>query len=520
MDLQFNPDKNKSVSTAAFQTLLDAANFLAYKHKRNYAMSAENIFYKGDFHYTSDSDGNSSTTTPALLSLEQNSYIQKLINVYKHQKMTADDETFFRDILRKHPEFLRLSDEHHNNIFLYVINTQGTSSFFQWLINQPYAEETILYTKDGDSDCFSEAVGKLRYDCLRILFDTYGNDALQYSTLDRALSGYVMMFCADSDSVAIQNFIFDELGYTPQPESISKTLLDMLTFSPDNNIDRFEKLLDQLIAVEWPVDDQCILDTAIQYGRIDTLKRLHARDLISLNKIRPVINHDNRLSRLLYDPIHFKEMVRFLKDKGQILDIFDLNCPSVAVKLLELNIITTEDAIKKCNPASIIYRCLIDPNFERLLVKLLDFKVISFSEVRKEFESRPIFVSVFMRNTRDQEGMFMLLTQLKILNIEEARSLGLTHMNKQLQLYQAESYLFKRALAPDYKTRISFFCLHLNFGCSKKEKATATRALIQYLKSNEPIPESCRPALSQGELGRIAAIGEIKFCIQKPHPHK
>jgi hypothetical protein len=98
----------------------------------------------------------------------------------------------------------------------------------------------------------------------------------------------------------------------------------------------------------------------------------------------------------------------------------------------------------------------------------------------------------------------------KISKLDFAHS-GLKKVEKALQLLEAESYLYKRAFDNNYKTRFTFFCFHLNFGFSKFEKVTAVRALIRYLKDNVPIPESCKPALSQGELGKIAALYAIEY---------
>ena len=60
---------------------------------------------------------------------------------------------------------------------------------------------------------------------------------------------------------------------------------------------------------------------------------------------------------------------------------------------------------------------------------------------------------------------------------------------------------------------VSFFGLFtiMNFGFSKKEKITAVRALINFLKNDLPIPMSCKKALYQGELGKIAALQNIVF---------
>ena len=57
----------------------------------------------------------------------------------------------------------------------------------------------------------------------------------------------------------------------------------------------------------------------------------------------------------------------------------------------------------------------------------------------------------------------------------------------------------------------------MNFGFSKQEKITAARALIDHLKNGTPIPESCKPALYQGELGKIAAPGGLTTEVQPPN---
>ncbi|WP_425170576.1 DnaJ domain-containing protein [Legionella sp.] len=89
---------------------------------------------------------------------------------------------------------------------------------------------------------------------------------------------------------------------------------------------------------------------------------------------------------------------------------------------------------------------------------------------------------------------------------------------KQIQLHETESYLYKRTLDADYKTRLSFFGFFTitNFGFSKKEKITAARALIDFLQNGTPIPTSCKPALCQGELGKVAALVDIVF--EPDHP--
>ncbi|MGC1182222.1 DnaJ domain-containing protein [Legionella sp.] len=98
------------------------------------------------------------------------------------------------------------------------------------------------------------------------------------------------------------------------------------------------------------------------------------------------------------------------------------------------------------------------------------------------------------------------------------RSKDVKALLKQIQLNEAESYLYKRTLDADYKTKLSFFGFFtiMNFGFSKKEKITAVRALINFLKNDMPIPESCKPALYQGELGKIAALRDIVF--EPAHP--
>lgn len=100
----------------------------------------------------------------------------------------------------------------------------------------------------------------------------------------------------------------------------------------------------------------------------------------------------------------------------------------------------------------------------------------------------------------------------------DARSKDVNAALKQIQLNEAESYLYKRILDTDYKTKLSFFGFFtiMNFGFSKKEKITAVRALINFLKNDMPIPESCKPVLYQGELGKIATLRDIVF--EPDHP--
>jgi len=101
---------------------------------------------------------------------------------------------------------------------------------------------------------------------------------------------------------------------------------------------------------------------------------------------------------------------------------------------------------------------------------------------------------------------------------DDDRSKAIKAGLKQIQLKEAEVYLYKRTLDDDYKTKLSFFGFFtiMNFGFSKKEKITAVRALINFLKNDTPIPLSCKPALYQGELQKIAMLRDIAFESNRP----
>jgi hypothetical protein len=113
------------------------------------------------------------------------------------------------------------------------------------------------------------------------------------------------------------------------------------------------------------------------------------------------------------------------------------------------------------------------------------------------------------------DGVYVSLdTPRRMSIIDFARIHNLAEVEKAIQLCEAEAYLYQRALERNYKTQCSFFgFFNIHFGFSKQEKITAARALISYLKNKVPIPESCRPALSQGELGKVAALNGVEYMV-------
>ncbi len=596
MFLHFHPDKNDPTNflnaNAAFNVLKDAADYLYFfelSDRSDDSTVRNNPFYQKEMGVFSKS-----TSVPMQKSPAQQEYEQRLFTVYKANSMSPDDEEFFRDTITKHPSFLSLSLHKINgsNLFNVVCERDGSSSFFQWLTSQPYAEETLLKFNQSGWDCFCSAMHSDRRDCLQILFDTYGMEAFQASSIDYGLPSLVL----DDEQLPTLFFMLNELGYVPN----DKVGILLATDVNDANVDLFKKLHRTFVKRGWFIDYQELFSAAVKGGKLKILQMMHEEGMICPDTVQPIFNMTSDFD--LFLAIHsLTEVIAFLKNTGY-KNIVNLNSPACLIQSLNLDIISVHhcfqdqhglikddmehrflaimnkeklsyqpeqlayiqerwDSVWRTiaeNPVTLghnyagklghlIESIARSPNPAPHLKKLYDIPVElligpfsnedNYHTLRFEsFTPLQLLIAVgedtlavrliksgfvdwrqevqYTETLRSDGAYFSLNIPKRMSILDFARFFHLTKVEKAIQLCEAEAYLHKRTLEGNYKTQFSFFgFFHLHFGFSKQEKITAVRALISYLKDNIPIPESCRPALSQGELGKIVALSDAEYAV-------
>jgi hypothetical protein len=249
--LHFHPDKNgnSSYSTAAFQILSDAAEFLAHQLDSSIDLS-KNIFdNKEPTEFNVPTPKTHAAPPPD--SAEKQKYLAKLREVVHSDQMTPEDEQFFRNALSAHPEYLPLLID-ELNLFHVVLDKGGSSPFFQWLMNQRYAEEALSKSQANEyafaNDVFSFAFDANRKDCLQILFDTYGIEGFHSSSI--AYSLYLCVLMSEDDATRLDTFWFliNEINYVPRDGFVVVSVLDQaletLELSTFNKIyEKFKYLL-------------------------------------------------------------------------------------------------------------------------------------------------------------------------------------------------------------------------------------------------------------------------------------
>lgn len=252
MFLHFHPDKNNhsSYSAEAFQILFHAAEFLA--SQRDSSIDTRNNLFVTEEGADLKHSTAKAHSTPPPVSAEKRAYLTKLRKLARSGRMTPADEQFFRNALAAHPEYLLLVINgplviNELNLFHVVLDTEGSSAFFQWLINQIYAEEALSKSKDK-YDVFSSAFDANRKDCLQILFGVYGIEGFHASSIAHSLPLCVLKSEDDATDLDTFWFLIDELNYLPRNGSIAvltlDAALDAVTLPTFNRIyEKFKHLL-------------------------------------------------------------------------------------------------------------------------------------------------------------------------------------------------------------------------------------------------------------------------------------
>jgi hypothetical protein len=530
----------------------------------------------------------------------------------------------------KHPEFLLLSlsiNGSTNNLFTVVCERHGTSFLFQWLLFQPKAEETLLKSNQNGWDCFSSAMHFNRRDCLRILFDTYGMEAFQASSIDDALSLLVEM-----GEVSTPLFLLNELDYVPKPSNVTQILIGTFRFEHEN-VELFIKLHKLFTHKNCPIDHQKLFRAAIISGKPGIVSLMHGAEWITPDTMPPIFETENDFDDFIREPAS-QEIIGILKDTGY-QNAFYLNKSTYLIKLLNLNLISVDELLNQYPISSPVWgnQALMAaisskgeerfktwltsglfPNQETgfysflamMNTKLLVFQPEHLERIQEEWDATWLSIAANPTACDDEKlarliesiarspnptlyfkklyevpvtvsvhpplspitvithySSFTPLQLLIVLDKPElavgliergfvdcklevpytistsnvraerasspevpgsksildlARCHNVETVVKALQVSEVEAYLYKRALEGKYKTQFSFFGWHIHFGFSKQEKIKAARALIHYLKNDVPVPESCRPALSQGELSKIVEMDTIVFTVSQDQP--
>lgn len=263
--LHFHPDKNQEnqdYSSEAFKVLTDAIEFLEHQLKPSIPLKnnifaneeelidrkyddEEESFEKAFREFFKSTKPRSRATPPPILP-KKKEYLDKLKALVQSDKMSPEDEYFFREILITHPEYLPLLIGEYNLLHL-VLGKGGSSAFFQWLINQRYAEEALSKSK-ANQDVFSFAFDTNRKDCLQILFNKYGIEEFHASSIADSLA--LSLLLSDGDVAELDTFWFfiNELNYVPRNGyhvvSVLHNALEMEDLAIFNRIyEKFKHLL-------------------------------------------------------------------------------------------------------------------------------------------------------------------------------------------------------------------------------------------------------------------------------------
>lgn len=232
--LHFHPDRNKNstYSTRAFTILTDAVNYLASKLDSSIDIRNNPFLATKKTGISGRKGQKKPTVVPDPVkkevpdSAEKKAYLARLIKINESKIMTSADEHFFREALAVHSEYLILQANNRNLLHL-VLQKGGSSGFFQWLITQRYAEEAVsAVMPEGREDVFSIAFNFFRRDCLQILFDAYGMENFQSSSIEYEL--YLSILISEEEPEAFKTFWFlmDNLNYIPKCNQLAISVLD------------------------------------------------------------------------------------------------------------------------------------------------------------------------------------------------------------------------------------------------------------------------------------------------------
>lgn len=248
--LHFHPDKNgnSSYSTEAFQILSHAVEFLAHQLGSSIDLS-KNLFANEEPTRFKPNTAKTRSAPPPV-SAEKQAYLAKLRGLAQSDQMTPEDEKFFRKALTAHPEYLPLVIN-QLNLFHVMLDKEGSSAFFQWLITQRYAEEALSKSKANQdifssafaNDVFSFAFDANRTDCLQILFDTYGIEGFYASSIEYSLSLCVLMSEYDATGLDTFWFLINELNYVPRNGHLAVKVLDQALETVD--LSTFNKIYEK-----------------------------------------------------------------------------------------------------------------------------------------------------------------------------------------------------------------------------------------------------------------------------------
>ncbi|MDF1757220.1 MAG: hypothetical protein P1U74_02870 [Legionellaceae bacterium] len=352
----------------------DAVDFLAHQLDRSIDLS-NNPF---DNKEPTELKPAKTRSAPPAVSVEKQAYLAKLRGLMQSVKMMPEDEQFFRDALAAHPEYLPLVIN-ELNLFHFVLDKEGSGIFFQWLINQKYAEEALSKSKanqDASSsaftnDVFSSALDANRKDCLQILFDTYGIEGFHASSIAYSLSYCLLM--AEDEETRLDTFWFliNELNYVPMNGYVAVSVLDQALDSVNlptlNKI--YEKFKHLLLEPGQPFTNNSLISKVLTFYPSAAKKKLkkmadagliqHITDPLFQNArdLNSFLSQNNALL-IIHD---LQTNYNLMKDIGNISSemIQQLSHASIMI-LINLGLISVEEVLSNAQ----IYDLYHDRNWD------------------------------------------------------------------------------------------------------------------------------------------------------------
>jgi hypothetical protein len=96
------------------------------------------------------------------------------------------------------------------------------------------------------------------------------------------------------DDVSMLMFLFDDLGYVPNPSYDTAKILQatFTLFDGANTIDLFQKLHDNFVQRRWFINYQEVFSAACGCGNVEILRTMHEKGMVHPETVLPVVQSE------------------------------------------------------------------------------------------------------------------------------------------------------------------------------------------------------------------------------------